>query len=115
LRSRIVSDESVEVDLGGDAVLCFENSEYEPDCLIAFKGETRWHVHDQFLFDDCRGNVIELNYLDLLTGLKEGKVLVAELWKSGVLTDRWLFHSEFNRDFKYMQEGEEIRVWRAPR
>jgi hypothetical protein len=114
LRSRIVSDESVEVDLGGDAILCFCNAALEKDCLIEFR-DTPWHQHDDFLPTDCRGHYLVLDYLDLLTGLKEGKVLVCERWKSGLLEDRWLIHSEFNCECRYIRQGEELRVWRAPR
>lgn len=89
-------------DLGGDAILCFSNGALEQDCLIEFKDSsgtwTPWHHHDEFLATDRQGYFIELNYLDLLTGLKEGKVLVCERWKSGLLEDRWLIHSEFNCD-----------------
>ena len=114
LRSTVVSDERLEVHLGGDAVLCFVNSENDQDCLVGFK-DTPWHAHDDFTFHDRRGYCTELNYLNLLTGLKEGKVLVCELWQLGVLTDRWLLHSEFNDEFRYMNEGDEIRTWRAPK
>lgn len=88
--------------MGGDAILCFSNGALEQDCLIEFKDSsgtwTPWHHHDEFLATDRQGYFIELNYLDLLTGLKEGKVLVCERWKSGLLEDRWLIHSEFNCD-----------------
>ena len=114
LRSSIVADDFLEVDLGGDAVLCFVNSEDDKDCLIGFKG-TPWHAHDDFVFTDQRGYVTQLNYLDVLTGLREGKVLVCERWRSASLADRWLVHSEFNDELNYMQEGDEIRIWKAPR
>ena len=114
LRSTVVSDDLLELDLGGDAVLCFVNSKDEKDCLIGFKG-TPWHAHDDFVFTDDRGYVTQLNYLDVLTGLKEGKVLVCELWHSGSLSDPWLVHCEFNDELNYMQEGDEIRVWKAPK
>ena len=66
----------VEIDLGRGAVLCFENAEREQDCLIGFLGMP-WHTHDNLMFADARSD-IELDYLDLLTGLKEGRVLVCE-------------------------------------
>ena len=114
LRSTPVSAQEVDVDLGGGAVLCFINSEQDRDCLVGFEG-TPWHAHNDFTFHDRQGYCIDLNYLDVLTGLKEGKVLVCELWRSGALTDRWLLHSELNDAFKYMNEGDEVRVWKAPR
>ena len=95
-------------------MLCFVNAEYEKDCLIGFK-DTGWHFHDDLGFIDKHGHVTELNYLDILTGLREGRVLVCERWESGSLTDRWLVHSEFNNELRYMQEGQELRIWKAPR
>ena len=66
LRSRVVLeelDEWAEVDLGGQAVLCFVNAEYDKDCLVGFKG-TDWHFHDDFtvLARDL-GSSTRLNYL----------------------------------------------------
>ena len=114
LRSTAVSAEEVAVDLGGGAVLSFINSEHDQDCLVGFK-DTPWHAHDDFTFHDRQGHCATLNYLDVLTGLKDGKVLVCELWQSGALADRWLLHSELNDEFRYMREGDELRVWKAPR
>jgi hypothetical protein len=114
LRSSIVADDSVEVDLGADALLCFVNSQNDKDCLVGFKG-TPWHAHDDLVFTDHRGYFTKLNYLDVLTGLREGKVLVCELWHSAALADRWLVHSQFNDELRYMRDGDEIRIWRAPR
>ena len=77
LIARADADFSVEVDLGRDAVLCFQNAEREEDCLIGFLG-TPWHMHHNLMFVGARGNYGELDYLDLLTGLKEGRALVCE-------------------------------------
>src|SRR6478736_126227 len=82
----------VEIDLGRGAVLCFENAEREQDCLIGFLGMP-WHTHDNLMFADARSD-IELDYLDLLTGLKEGRVLVCEREVEGRTVDRWLVHNE---------------------
>jgi hypothetical protein len=114
LRSRMVRDDCLEIDLGSNAVLCFVNSENEKDCLVGFKG-TPWHAHGDFVFTDHRGQFTQLNYLDVLTGLREGRVLVCELWRSASLADRWLVHAEFNDELDYMQESDEIRIWKAPR
>ena len=94
------------------AVLCFQNAEKDEDCLIGFKG-TPWHTHDNLMLADAHGNYVELNYLDLVTGLKEGRVLVSEREVDGRLVDRWLIHSEFNDEFRYLEEGERIVVRRA--
>ena len=82
------------------------------DSLIGFLGMP-WHTHDDLMFVDARGNCIEFNYLTLLTGLKDGRVLVCEREVKGRTVDRWLVHREYNDEFKYLQEGERIIVHRA--
>ena len=106
------TDSRVEIDLGRGAVLCFENEEREEDCLIGFLSMP-WHTHDDLMFVDARGNYVNLDYLNLLTGLKEGRVLVCEREVQGRTVDRWLVHSEYNDEFKYLEEGERIIVRRA--
>ena len=109
---RADTDRRVEVDLGGGAVLCFQNAEREDDCLIGFLG-TPSHTHDNPMFVDARGNYVELDYLNLLTGLKEGRVLVREREVKGKIVDRWLVHREYNDEFKYLEEDERIIVRRG--
>ncbi|MBA4033601.1 MAG: hypothetical protein C0480_03210 [Bradyrhizobium sp.] len=112
LIARAETDRRVEVDLGRDAVLCFQNAEREEDCLIGFLG-TPWHTHDNLMFADARGNYVELDYLNLLTGLKEGRVLVCEREVKGQIVDRWLVHREYSDEFKYLEEDERIIVRRG--
>lgn len=102
----------VEIDLGRNAVLCFQNAEREDDCLIGFLGMP-WHVHDNLIFVDARGNYIELDYLNLLTGLKDGRVLIREREVKGRTEDLWPVHSDYNDEFKYLEEDERIIVRRA--
>jgi hypothetical protein len=109
---RLNNDHRIEVDLGRDAILCVQNAEREEDCLIGFLGMS-WHEHDNLMFADARGNYIELDYLDLLTGLKEGRVLVCERDVKGRTVDIWLVHSEYNDELKHLEEGERIIVRRA--
>jgi hypothetical protein len=106
------AEERVEVDLGQGAVLCFENAEREEDCLIGFL-DTPWHTHDDLIFTDACSNYIELDYLDVLIGLKEGRVLVCEREIEGRTDDRWLTHCEYNDELKYLEEGERIIIRRA--
>lgn len=112
LSVRIDAGRRVEVDLGQGAVLCFQNAERDEDCLIGFLG-TPWHTHNGLMFSDGRGRYVELDYLDLITGLKEGQVLVCERLRYGRAVDRWLIHRDYNDEFKYMEEGEQIVVCRA--
>jgi hypothetical protein len=112
LSARTDAGQRVDVDLGHGAILCFQNAEREEDCLVGFLGMP-WHAHDDLMFADGRGNCVELDYLNLLTGLKEGRVLVCEREVSGRAVDRWLVHSEYNDEFKYLEEDERIIVRRA--
>ena len=104
--------QTVEVNLGQDEILCFQNAEREEDCLIGFLGMPS-HTHDDLMFAGGHGNHVELDYLNILTGLKDGRVLICEHEVKGRTVDRWLVHSEYNDEFKYLQEGERIIVRRA--
>lgn len=112
LPARTEAGQRVDVDLGQDAILCFQNAEREEDCLIGFP-DVPWHTHDNLMFADARGNCIELDYLNLLTCLKEGRVLVCEREVEGRTVDRWLVHSEYNDEFRYLEQGERIILRRA--
>jgi hypothetical protein len=114
LSLRLETGDRVEIDLGGGAVLCFVNAERDEDCLIGFL-ESPWHDHGDLMFADGRGNYIELDYLNVLTSLKEGRLLVGERELQGQTVERWLVHSEYNDEFKYLEEGERIIVRRALR
>lgn len=112
LAARIADQSHFEVFLGNGAVLCFQNAEREQDCLMGLL-DTPWHTHDDLMFADPRGHFIELDPLNLLSGLMAGTVLVCERRLEGKLVDRWLVHSEYNDEFRYLEPGEEIIVRRA--
>ena len=116
------SDHRVEIDLGGGAVLAFQNTERDEDCLIGLLATNAtperivvgWHTHDDHLtFVDAHGCRIKLDYLDLLTCLKEGRVLVCEREVEGQTVERWLIHSEYNDEFTHLEKGERIIVRRV--
>jgi hypothetical protein len=111
LSGRIDGDQA-QIDLGQGAVLCFLNAERDEDCRIEFLG-TPWHVHDDLMFADGRGNYVELDYLNLVTGLKDGQVLVCERLQRGRVADRSLVHRDYNDELKYMEEGEQIIIRRV--
>jgi hypothetical protein len=112
LSSRMSDDQGVEIDLGRGAVLCFENNENDDDCLMGFS-DTPWHTHGHIMFADAQGSFVELEYLDVLVGLKDGHVLVCERMVSDHVADRWLIHHKYNDEFRYMEQGEQIVVRRA--
>ena len=112
LHCAMQSSTLLAIDLGDGAVLCFQNAEKEDDSLVGFEG-TPSHIHDNFMFVDSRAYYIEIDYLGVLTGLKDGRILVCELWHDGKIVDRNLVHSEYNDELRYMQHGDEIRIRRA--
>lgn len=105
----IPSDTRLEIQLGERAILFFENFEDEQDGIMAFEG-TPWHTHGDIMFADSCGLYIEWNCLDVVAGLKDGSVLVCELWRNGDLQDRWLIHREFNDEVQHLMAGDEIRI-----
>ena len=124
LPNKTVSDESaewVEIDLGGESVLSVVNSQEEKDCLVGFNN-TGWHFHDDFTFvHRDSGEVLSIDYLELLKGLKNGTVMVCEYWKAGALRDRRLLHADSDdmlhtiTAVQSFPAGDEIRLWRAPK
>ena len=105
-------EQCVDIDLGPAGVLCFQNAVNEKDSLIGFR-ESPWHTHGDLTFMDRRGNYIELDYLDLLTGLADGRILVCDRLQHGELMERWPIHRDYNHVFRYMDVGEQIVVRRA--
>ena len=115
------SADDVAVHLEEGITLLFQNvaTEYtgedgttttnEDDNLIGFEG-TQWHTHDGLMCSDRHGFYVELSYLDLVSGLADGTVLVCEQWLHGELADRLLVHRDFVDEFRYLQNGEEIRI-----
>ena len=115
------SADEVAVHLGAGITLLFQNvaTEYtgeggttttnEDGNLIGFEG-TQWHTHDGLMCSDRHGFYVELSYLDLVSGLADGIVLVCEQWLHGELADRWLVYRDFVDEFRYLQNGEEIRI-----
>ncbi len=103
------SPDEVGLPLEPGVTLLFGNAPTENDCYVGFEG-TEWHTHDGLTCSDQHGYYIELNYLDLVTGLADGTVLVCELWARGALADRWLVHRDFVDEFRHLQDGDEIRI-----
>ena len=99
----------VIVELEANIEFVFLNFLDTDDCLMGFVG-AEWHTHGDVEFSDRHGYCIELTYLDVLTGLADGTVLMCELWRPGRLADRWISHKDFVDEFRFMQEGDEVRV-----
>lgn len=101
-------EDEVAIEFDEDTTLYLKNIETD-DCLIGFDG-TPWHHHGDLQFSDSRGYYTDVSYLDMVTDISLGKILVCELWESGKLKDRYLIHCEYNDEFRYMQSNEKIVV-----
>lgn len=102
----------VAIELEECVVLLIHNAEDEQDCLIGFEG-TEWHFHDQFGWSDrLLGSSLWLDYLDVISGLADGTILICEHWSRGSLKERWLVHRDDVDEFQYMEAGDEIRIRR---
>jgi len=114
LASTMRSPEELAIELANGVVLRFCNSDKEDDCLVQFEG-TSWHRHGDFIFVDSHGHETDMSCLDVVTGLAEGRILVCEKWQRGELVDRWLDHQDYVGPFRFMQEGDEVKIWRVSR
>ncbi len=108
LKATMRNGNEVAIELDSDIVLCAKNIDGD-NCLMGFEG-TPSHFHGDIQFVDSRGYYTDVSYLDLITGIVEGKVLVCERWQKESLKDRYFIHSEYNDEFKYMQPGEKFVV-----
>lgn len=108
------SSDELAIHLESGVTLLFQNAADEEDCLVGFEG-TAWHTHEGLTCSDRHGSYVELTYLDLVTGLADGTILVCELWVRGSLSDRWLVHLDFVDEFRQLQDGDEIRIRPVPR
>jgi hypothetical protein len=111
-----IPGKAIAVTLEANATLRFENYANEKDgsddCVVGFEG-TPSHSHGDMSFY-ARGQSIDLNCLDIVSGIAEGTVLICERWNEEGLVDRWLVHKDFVDEFDCIEPGEEIRVRRAP-
>jgi hypothetical protein len=107
-----VSDQRALVVLREQVTLCFQNSDHEGDCFVAFLG-TPWHTHDALIFSGQEGRYVDVQPYELLPLLAEGRVLVKEEWQDGQIVDRSLIHADYNDELKYIDSGEELRIYRA--
>lgn len=111
LESRRVDANRLDVHLYDGCVLAFCNLVDEDDTLVRFDG-TPWHVHGTVLFNTGGRAYTECDELDILVGLGRGELLVLSRHKNGELADRWIVHKDEPLDVKYVEPGEELRVYR---
>ena len=106
------SDDTLEISIEPGITLCFVNHPNAEESLMAFK-DTPWHVHGAIGFADNRGYHTEMEYPDVIRGILDGTILICERFLNGTLVDRWLMHSAYADEFRWMEPSEEIRVKRA--
>jgi hypothetical protein len=97
LASTVRSPEELAIELADGVVLRFRSADKEKGCFVQFEG-TPWHNHGNFIFVDSHGYETDMNW-----------------WNRGELVDRWLDHQDYVGPFRFMQEGDEIRIWRISR
>jgi hypothetical protein len=114
LRTVVGPPDRVRVELESGVVLVFINAERDEDSRVGFE-DVGWHYHEELLCSDRYGSDVELEYLNVLTGLADGTVLLCEHWRQGALKERSLVHRDFVDEFRFLREGDEVRVWRPAR
>ncbi len=122
MKSEFVDADTLTIRLADDFSLRFVNnvtthypngSTIENDALIDLGDATPWHTHGhEFEFSDPRGYYISMDYLGLVAGLASGEILIAELWNKDKLKDRWLIYKDYNDEFDYLENDDEVRVRR---
>lgn len=101
----------VDVHICEGCVLSFINLVDKEDTLVGFDG-TPWHSHGVVVFMTGTNTYIECDELDIIVGLVSGELLIASRYVKSSLTDRWIMHKHEPLDLKYVEPGEEMRVFR---
>jgi hypothetical protein len=100
-----------------EGVLAFQNLRPKEETLAGFVNADglfyqHWHTSTPLLREDEAGYV-ELVELDVLLGLRNGDILVRELYLNGKLMDQGLVNSREKQSLQDMIQGEELRIWRV--
>ena len=111
LRVQRPDEDRIDVHIRDDCVLSFLNLVEEKDTLVGFDG-TPWHSHGVVQFVTGTNTYIECNELDIIIGLVCGELLVISRYLRAVLVDRWIAHKDELLDVKYIEAGEELKVYR---
>jgi hypothetical protein len=106
------SPDALEIAILDGITLEFHNLRGDAeDTLIGFSG-TPWHTHGKLTLMTGDRTYVELDELDILQGIKSGAILIAEQYRNGTLSDRWLAHKDEKVDIQYIEPGEEVRIRR---
>lgn len=74
--------------------------------------DTGWHVHEVLPCSDPQGYGINIDYLNVVSGIADGSVLVCELYTNGSLITRSLVHKKYVDEFQYLDSGDEVKIRR---
>lgn len=105
-----VDENRLDVRLNQDAVLTFCNSVDQEDSLVGFDG-TPWHSHGSVLFMTGVNTYITCDEFDILIGLGSGELVIVSRYLQGETVDRWLAHKKEPLDLRYIEPGEELRIF----
>lgn len=111
--SRRASSDSVNVQIREGVTLEFHNLRDTEDTLVGFSG-TPFHFHGKATLNTGDSTYVELDELDVLKGIRSGEILIVEQHINGSLNDRWIAHKHEKIDVKYIEPGEEMRIYRLP-
>ena len=101
----------VDIQIRDDCVLSFINLVDEQDTIVGFDG-TPWHDHGIVQFMTGPDTYIECDELDIIIGLVSGELLIVSRFMKSNLVDRWIIHKNEQLNLKYIEPGEELKVYR---
>jgi hypothetical protein len=105
------SKNRVDIRIRDDCILSFINLVDEEDTFIGFYG-TPWHSHGLVHFMAGSNTYIKCDELDIIIGLVSGELLVVSRYIKSILTDRWIIHKNEPLDLKYIEQDEELNIYR---
>jgi len=104
----------VEVELGENYVICFENGEAPPGTLIYFRNSSSgWHSHGDLFADSA--DDIALVPITVLSKLLDGELLVSEAHFSTGKVEISLTDRESGFDLASLKRGERQLFYRVGR
>ncbi|MBX7246735.1 MAG: hypothetical protein K1X53_14655 [Candidatus Sumerlaeaceae bacterium] len=106
-----VDEYEIEVLIAPDTPLVFANTENGTDTYLGFN-DVPWHTHGTLLLETGDSTFAEFGPEELLAALISGEVLIVAQYFGDELKDRWLVHRNDNSEFRYMEPGEELRIYR---
>ena len=111
LKTDMPDKNRIDVSIHNNCVLSFLNLVDENDTLVGFDG-TPWHSHGKVQFMTGSNTYIECDELDIIIGLVSGELLIVSRYLNSALTDRWIMHRQEPLDLKYIEAGEELKIFR---